>query len=441
MELKIEYLGVNDLTPYERNTRRHESRDVDEIVKSIERYGFDDPIGIWSDRNIIVEGHGRLLAAKILGMQTVPVIRLDHLTDEQRREYAIMHNRTAELSRWDFEALQKEMAELHLDDFNFEMDETEITAADFDEGAELEEVAPTEPPKEPKSQRGQIYQLGEHRLMCGDSTNADDVRELMAGSVADLLLTDPPYNVGLGQNGGHPLRPSEAKQLHRRTDGAVIENDAWQTEGEFIHFLTKAFTAALDAMKPGAVFYIWYAGRADLCFRTACINAGMEIRQVLIWNKNTFAIGRQDYQWKHEPCLYGWKEGAAHYFTNSRVETTVIPDTLEIDPEKMKKDELVELVKKIYAEKIATTVIDEKKPTRSKDHPTMKPVGLVGYQMRNSSKRGDIVLDLFGGSGSTLIAAEQLRRRCYMMEYDPRYVDVIIKRWEEYTGKKARLLK
>lgn len=194
-------------------------------------------------------------------------------------------------------------------------------------------------------------------------------------------------------------------------------------------------------MKPGAVFYIWYAGTEDLSFRTACINAGMEIRQVLIWNKNTFSLGRQDYQWKHEPCLYGWKEGAAHYFTNSRVETTVIPDTLEIDPEKMKKDELVELVKKIYAEKIATTVIDEKKPTRSEDHPTMKPVGLVGYQMRNSSKRGDLVLDLFGGSGSTLIAAEQLRRRCYMMEYDPRYVDVIIKRWEEYTGKKARLLK
>lgn len=188
MELKIEYLGVNDLTPYERNTRRHESRDVDEIVKSIERYGFDDPIGIWGDRNIIVEGHGRLLAAKILGMQTVPVIRLDHLTDEQRREYAIMHNRTAEMSRWDFEALQKEMAELHLDDFNFEMDETEITAADFDEGAELEEVAPTEPPEEPKSKRGQIYQLGDHRLMCGDSTNADDVRELWPEALPTCYL-------------------------------------------------------------------------------------------------------------------------------------------------------------------------------------------------------------------------------------------------------------
>lgn len=251
-------------------------------------------------------------------------------------------------------------------------------------------------------------------------------------------MTDPPYNVSLGTEAGHALRPSEAKQLHRRTDGLVIANDSWDNDEDFIQFLTSAFQNMVTALRPGGAFYIWFASSKGPDFYEAAERAGMQIRQQLIWVKNTFALGRQDYQWRHEPCMYGWKDGAAHYFTNSRTESTVVDDSPDLDH--LTKAEAIELLRAIYEGAVATTIIKENKPTASKLHPTMKPVALIGYQVANSSRRGETVLDLFGGSGTTLIACEQLGRKCRMMEYDPHYCDVIIDRWEKFTGQKAILL-
>ena len=249
------------------------------------------------------------------------------------------------------------------------------------------------------------------------------------------MLTDPPYNVALGQKSGHALRPSEAKKLHRRTDGLVIENDSWETDREFIDFLVRAFTASIEVIQEGGAFYIWYAGTQQLNFQLAAEEAGLTVRQFLIWVKSTFALGRQDYQWKHEPCLYGWKDGAAHYFTDRRTEQTVIEDRIDIN--KLSKDEMKELLKELLADKENTTVLHEDKPVKSPEHPTMKPVRLMARLILNSTKEGWSVLDPFGGSGSTLIACEQTGRKCYMMELDPHYVDVIIERWEKFTGRKA----
>lgn len=207
-------------------------------------------------------------------------------------------------------------------------------------------------------------------------------------------------------------------------------------ERQFRIFLEKAFACADAVMQPGAVFYIWHGDSNGLSFRQAAEDVGWQVRQCLIWNKNHFVLGRQDYQWKHEPCLYGWKDGAGHYFFDSRSEATVLEDP-QTDLKKLKKEELLKLLQDIFAAKKATSVIDCDKPLADADHPTMKPVKLIGYLMRNSTQKGDNVLDLFGGSGTTLIAAEQLGRKCYMMELDPHYCDVIIARWEKLTGKKA----
>ena len=263
--------------------------------------------------------------------------------------------------------------------------------------------------------------------MCGDSTKAADVEKLMGGELADCMVTDPPYNVNYGGDASSPANTGK----HR-----VIENDNL-TESEFYAFLLAFYKNAERALRPGGSFYIWHADSEGNSFRNALYEAGLKLRQVLIWNKNAFTLGRQDYQWKHEPCLYGWKDGAAHYFTPSRSETTVYEEELP-DFSKMKKDELVKALEAVYSQ--ASTVINEMKPTKSDLHPTMKPLKLMAYLIQNSTRKGELVLDLFGGSGSTLIAAEETGRRCRMMEYDPRYVDVIIQRWEEKTGKKAKLL-
>ena len=429
-KLKIEMLPVDALNEYEGNARQHGETDIAAIKASIEKFGFNDPIGIWGE-NIIVEGHGRLMAAKDLGMTEVPVIRLDHLTEEERRAYGLAHNKTAELSMWNFEKLDLELAGIK----SFDM--TQYGFPEIEQEPDPEDIIEDTPPEDAPSicERGQIYKLGEHRLMCGDSTSTEDMDALMAGETAVLLLTDPPYNVSLGQNGGHPLIPSEAKQLHRRTDGLIIANDAWKNDEDFIEFLHKAFTVALEKMCPGGVFYIWYGDTQALNFRLACQRSGMTIRENLIWVKNSFAFGRQDYQWQHEPCLYGWKDGAAHYFIKKRTLTTVIEDQVDLD--KMKKEDMKKLLEVFLSEEMPTTIMRAPKPTFNDLHPTMKPVKLVARLMFNSSRKGDIVADIFGGSGTTMIAAEQLGRRCMMMELDPHYCDVIIARWEAFTGQKA----
>ena len=422
---KIVMLAVDSLKPYERNARKHGEEDVAAIAESIREFGFNDPIGIWGKDNLIVEGHGRLMAAKSLGMDKVPCIRLDHLTDEQRRAYALAHNRTAELSEWDKDLVSSELEDLK--DLGFDIDMTGFTVDDivFTEDMapditeeEVEQIAQGET----RVQRGDVWILGRHRLMCGDSTDPADCKKLTGGGMVDMLLTDPPYNVDIG---GKNEKMREAGYI---ANALGIENDNMPT-ADFYEFLTAAFRNAFDLMKPGASFYIWYASINGLVFQEAALDSGFKISEQLIWVKNAFVFGRSDYQWRHEPCLYGWKEGAAHYFIDLRSLTTVQDDLDSISREKA-----IERIKELSS---ITTAMYENKPQASAEHPTMKPLPLFEKLVRNSSRPGEVVLDLFGGSGTTLIACENLERTCYMMEFDPHYAEVILQRWEAQTGEKA----
>lgn len=381
-DIKIIYKNIDELVPYENNPRDNTAA-IDAVAASIKEFGFKNPIIIDSD-NVIVAGHTRLKAAQKLKIQNVPCVVADDLTQEQVNAFRLADNKTAELAEWDLELLNSELElidGIDMTEFGFELDfedEQEVIEDEFDE----------ELPEEPQTKLGDIYQLGRHRLMCGDSTDVDSVKTLMGGYKADLLLTDPPYNVAY-----------EGKTK----DALTIKNDNMSND-KFREFLRSAFTAADENMKPGAVFYIWHADSEGYNFRGACFDVGWTVRQCLIWNKSSMVLGRQDYQWKHEPCLYGWKEGAGHLWAADRKQTTV----LNFD-----------------------------RPQRNGEHPTMKPVALFDYQILNNTKGGDIVLDLFGGSGTTIMACEQNGRNAYVMEFDPRYVDVIIKRWEEFTGETA----
>lgn len=416
-QLKIEYINIEELIPYINNPRNNENA-VDAVADSIVEFGFKNPIIVDKD-NIIIAGHTRLLAARKLEMTEVPIIRAEDLTEQQVKAFRIADNRTAEFSEWDEELLALELSDIgdiftgfSLEEINGMSENDDIKEDDFD----------AEPKADPKSQLGQVYQLGNHRLMCGDSTNTEDVLKLMGGELADGLVTDPPYNVAY--EGG-------------TKDKMTIQNDNLKDD-EFSKLLIDAFANADRSMKQGGAFYIWHADGGSMAFRNACNSTGWKIRQCLIWVKNTFVLGRQDYQWAHEPCLYGWKDGAAHYFVADRTQATVIEDKLDIN--KMKKDEMKELLKQLLEQKVPTTAIHEDKPICNDKHPTMKPIKLIARLITNSFKKNQIVLDLFGGSGTTIMACEQIDRTCYMMEYDPRYVDVIIERWEEFTGRKAELL-
>lgn len=399
--MEITNIPIEDIVPYVRNQKKHDKTQINNVAQSLQDFGWVQPVVVDKDNNIII-GHCRILAAQKLAkhnpkFEIVPVVKMEDLTPEEANKLRLLDNKLNE-SEWDMTLLAEDIPELDL--FGYDID-WELPAPE-DDSEDIVEDEPPEPPAEAKSKRGDIYLLGSHRLMCGDSTSLEDVQTLVNGQMVDMLLTDPPYNVSLGSNGGHALRPSEAKQLHRRTDGLIIQNDSWADEEEFITFLVNVFKAALSVMKPGAVFYIWYADTQALNFRLACKEAGMQVRQNLIWNKSVFAMGRQDYQWKHEPCLYGWKDGASHLWASDRKQSTVI---------------------------------DYAKPSKSQLHPTMKPVGLFDYQIKNNTKGGDLVLDLFGGSGTSIMACEQNGRICYTMELDERYVDTIIQRYIEFKGK------
>ena len=423
-KLKVEYVDIDTIKPYKNNAKLHPKEQIEQIKKSIENFGMNDPIGIWN--NEIVEGHGRILACKELGYKQIPVIKLDHLTDEERKSYIIAHNKLTMNSDFDIDILRTELENLKELDFDLELtgfnvDELDDIFQVQEEQEVIEDDFDIEPPEEPKAKLGDIYQLGSHRLMCGDSTKEEDVAKLMNGEIADLVVTDPPYNVAI-----------------ENSQGMTIKNDNME-KSQFLEFLTKAFNCLNISLKKGGAFYVWFASREHINFETALNKNGLEVRQELIWNKNSLILGRRDYQWKHEPCLYGWKDGDSHYFIDDRKQTTVIEDK-KPDIKKMKKEEMQKLLEEIYSDKTSTTIINEDKPSVNDLHPTMKPIKLIARQVKNSSKVGEKVLDLFGGSGSTIITCEQLNRKCYTMEYDPKYVDVIIKRWEEFTGKKAELL-
>jgi site-specific DNA-methyltransferase (adenine-specific) len=389
---QLETIQIDALIPYARNSRTHSDGQVAQIASSIKEFGFTNPVLIDGQGGIIA-GHGRVLAARKLGMSEVPCIRLDHLTEAQKRAYVIADNRLALNSGWDTEMLKVEFADLQ--ELGFDL---ELTGFDLDEIKEL--LAPvgteglTDPddapplPEHPRTVPGDIWVMGKHRLLCGDSTSMDDLAKLTDGQLVDMWLTDPPYNVAY-----------EGKTKEALT----IKNDE-MGDDQFRQFLRDAYTAADTVMKPGAVFYIWHADSEGYNFRGAAQDAGWKVRQCLIWKKSSMVMGRQDYHWKHEPCLYGWKEGAGHLWATDRKQTTIL---------------------------------EFEKPTRNGEHPTMKPVALFEYQLLNNTKGGDQVLDSFGGSGTTLIAAEKNGRVARIMELDPKYCDVIVKRWQDFTGKIA----
>ena len=410
--MNIKELSISQLHEYDNNPRNND-RAVDAVAESIREFGFKVPIVIDGD-NVIVCGHTRVKAAQKLGMETVPCIIADDLTPEQIKAFRLADNKTGELAGWEIEKLGKELSEIDMDMSVFGFD-----AVEFEEFSEVceDEIPDVDEEGDPITKLGDIWQLGRHRLMCGDSTSVESVAVLMDGALADMILTDPPYNVAY--EGG-------------TKDKLAIMNDNMDDES-FRAFLQDAFCAGDSALKKGGAFYIWHADSEGFNFRYACKAVGWEVRQCLIWNKNALVLGKQDYQWKHEPCLYGWKSGASHYFVKNRKITTVLNDGVDIDV--MTSDELRELTREITE---SSSVINENKPTRNGEHPTMKPVGLLSRQIRNSSRIGEKVLDLFGGSGSTLVACEQLDRVCYMMELDPKYCDVVVKRWETLTGEKAK---
>ena len=422
---------LNEIKPYEKNPRRNDQA-VDAVAESIKYFGFKVPIVI--DKNgTIVTGHTRYRSAKKLGLTEVPCIVADDLNEAQIKAYRLADNKVAEIAEWDEELLWNELQELadmdvSMDVFGFEPFDIE------DDGVEAEEdYYEPELPEQPKAKRGDIYQLGNHRLMCGDCTDENDVEALTDGEEIDLCVTDLPYNVNYGDKAS---MLEDYEKGHRNTNH--ILNDHMENN-EFYNFLYDFYIQMLRSLKAGGAFYIWHAESEGVNFRVALQDAGGQVRQCLIWNKNALVLSRQDYHWKHEPCLYGWKDGAGHYFIDDRSQTTVFEDKIDVD--KLTKEEMKQILKDIFEDKVSTTVMNEAKPTVNDLHPTMKPIKLIARLIKNSSRKGEKVIDFFGGSGSTLIACEQLGRSCYMMELDERYVDVIIDRWEQLTGEKAVKIK
>ncbi len=441
-KLRTERRKLADLKAAEYNPRKAltpDDAEYQKIRRSIEEFGYVDPI-IINDDGTIIGGHQRTTVLMDLGYEEVDVVVVA-LDKQKEKALNIALNKIT--GEWDELKLKDLLLDLDLGDYDisltgFEQNdltelvdklavEPEAVDDDFNEDEALEQIA------EPVTKLGDIWILGRHRLMCGDSTSLEDMATLMNGEMADLVVTDPPYNVNYGDKADmlDAYLPSKG---HR--NNSHIKNDNMDNQS-FYSFLLATCQSAYEFMRAGAAIYVFHAESTGHIFRQAFLDAGLKLAQCLIWEKNAFVLGRQDYQWRHEPCLYGWKEGAGHYFINDRTQDTVILED-DIDFNAMKKNELVaylEELRKKYQNQ--TTVIYENKPTRNDIHPTMKPVALVGKFVTNSSKSGWNVLDLFGGSGSTLMAAEQLGRTAFIMELDERFCDVIVKRWEEYTGQQA----
>lgn len=426
----IEQLSVDSLIPYARNSRTHDDAQVAQIAASIREFGFTNPVLIDGDGGIIA-GHGRVLAARKLSMSEVPCIRLDYLTDTQRKAYIIADNKLALNAAWDDSMLALEIQELEAADFDlallgFTPDElAALTAQDVPPGLTDPDAVPDL--AEPVSKAGDLWVCGVHRVRCGDATVLDDVESLMDGLMADACWTDPPYNVNY-----------ESKLVGK------IKNDN-MADGKFREFLYDAFICAHSVMKPGAPIYVAHADNEGLNFRGAFKAAEFKISGCLVWVKNSLVLGRSDYQWQHEPVLYGWKPGAAHRWYGGRKQTTIMNFGGSIFTQNedgsvtanIGGESVVISGENLIVQPIASTIIRCERPSRSSEHPTMKPVELISRMLRNSTRVGDIVLDLFGGSGSTLISCEILGRQARLLELDPKYCDVIVKRWCEFTGKQA----
>jgi DNA modification methylase len=445
-QIHCSYMELSDpalLVPNPRNPNQHPKRQIELLAKIIETQGWRAPVTVSNRSGFVVRGHGRLQAALLLGCQ-VPVDRQDYASEAEEWADLIADNRIAELAEIDGEELAKLLHDL--DGLDLDMDLTGYTdkqvdnlLADirmepvqddgFDAAAAAEEVASL-----PQSTYGDIWQLGRHRLMCGDATKLEDMRRLMDGRQAAVIFTDPPYNVDY--QGG-------------TQDKLKIKNDNMPA-AEFKEFLTSAFSCLFSVARPGAAIYICHADSIGNEFREAMAAGGWCLKQCLIWVKNQFVLGRQDYQWQHEPILYGWRPDGPHQFLGGRKQGTVwedLPVTIRDDGDSkiicvtMGTEQVVIRAK---AAEVVSQASDSlmttwrfEKPLRNGEHPTMKPIPLCARAIQNSSRPDEVVLDSFGGSGSTLMAAEQTGRSCCTMELDPVYVDVIIRRWEEYTGQKA----
>ena len=393
--MQIKEIEISKIIPYENNPRNNDEA-VDKVANSIKEFGFKQPIVLDKD-NVIVIGHTRLKASEQLGLEKVPCLYADDLTDDQIKALRLADNKTSEFATWDFEKLDLEIdnIELDLEPFGFDLDLA------FDDDEVVEDEVP-DVPEEPKAKLGDIYQLGEHRLMCGDSTKMEDIEKLTEGGQMDLVFTDPPYGVSYTEKNeflnsiGKPIATPYA-----------IENDD-KTPEDMYEFWVTCF-ANLEKFTTNEMSYYITApqgGDLLLLLLQAIRDSGFALKHQLVWNKNNHVLGRCDYNYKHEPIIFGWKLKGKHNFYGKGNQKT--------------------------------SVWDIDRPISSKLHPTMKPVELISEAILNSSKVKDSVIDIFGGSGSTLIACEQLDRKCYMMEYDPHYIDVIIERWENFTGKKAK---
>ena len=428
--MNVKEISISKITPYDRNPRDNDKA-VEAVANSIEEFGFQQPIVVDKDMVIIV-GHTRYKAAQELGLKTVPVVIASNLNEEQVKAYRLADNRTNELATWNEAMLIDEIEQIEdidmtlfgFGDIDIDGGESldEVTEDDFEE----DDVEDTHDVKE-----GDIWQLGNHRVMCGSSTDAEDVKKLTEGVAMDMCITDPPYNVDYVTKSKtlSEFRPNSNKHNN-------ITNDHL-SDSDFAQFLNDFYKQMLDSLKKGGAYYIWYTSAETKNSYTALEKVGGKQHAELVWVKNNHSLSMGgDYQPKHEPCIYGWKEGATHYFTDSRKERTVIEDARP-NYRQMKKDELIALLDSIYEDKESTSVIHEDKPQVADLHPTMKPVKLFARLIRNSSRKEEKVIDFFGGSGTTVIACEQLNRQAYIMELDPHYVDVIITRWEQFTGQKA----
>lgn len=395
--MKIQNVSTNKIIPYHNNPRKDQA--IDKLASSIKEYGFQQPIVVDKDMIVIV-GHTRLQGAKKLGLKKVPIVVAD-LSEAKAKAYRIADNRLNEDSSWDMELLSSEINELleqdyNLDELGFEDFEIEKFLNNEGDGLTDDDEVP-EVPEKPKSKLGDIYQLGQHKLICGDSTNEEVLSKLFGESKADMVFTDPPYNVAYGKFTGNSKNGYRFKHRH-------IQNDDMSDE-QFIEFLESFIKKSYNYVKDGSPFYIFYGERNGIQFLTAFKNCGLYHSCNIIWKKHSLVLGRSDYHYIHEPIFYGWKEKTSHKF---------------------------------YGDRKGTSVWEFDRPIKSELHPTMKPIELIVKALKNSSKSEDIIYDPFGGSGSTIIASEKLNRACYSVELDPKYVDVIVKRWENYTGKKAK---
>lgn len=407
--MEIENIPIAEIVPYPNNPRKND-KSVGMVAKSIKEFGFKVPI-ILDKNNVIIAGHTRLKAAQSLGLTEVPIIWADELTPEQVKAFRIMDNKSAEYSQWDIPKLETEIKELG--EAGYDLQLTGIDDGELSDllGKEIKEDE-FDIPKEPKYpvKSGEVYQLGDHRLVCGDSTKKEDVDKLMNGQKADMVFTDPPYNVNIcGNNALPPEKQSNSRRFSndiskRKGSNTTILNDD-MTREEFIEF-TEAYLSRYFENCDGP-YYIFMSCKEWGTIMNKFEELGGHWSSTIIWNKSHFVLSRKDYHPKFEPILYGWKEGNEIKHLNRRDES----DVWDFD-----------------------------KPHKSELHPTMKPIELCSKAINNSSNTGNIVLDLFGGSGSTLIASEQLDRGCYMMELDPFYCSVIIERWEKLTGKTAKKL-